>query len=324
MKSRAREFLDRSIAAMLAAIEAYNKPSAHYRAESFAILAINAWELLFKAKMLHDNGNNIRVLYCYESRQGKSGKIKKSKNVKRTPSGAPFTHSVEYLTKVFSDKKIVHSSVRDNILLLLEFRNASIHFYSQTLELRQRIQELGMATLKNYVNLLNDWFDKRLSEYDIFLIPLAFVNVPSQYDSTVTQEERAFLEHLLTISKTDSDPDSPFSVTVNIQVKFARTKDPEAFRVALSPDEEAIPIVLSEEQIRDKYPLSYGELTKRLCGRYRDFKQDTKYHSVRKKLQENPRFGHIRRLDPSNPKSNAKPFFSEAIIPEFDKHYTLV
>ena len=111
---------------------------------------------------------------------------------------------------------------------------------------------------------------------------------------------------------------------MNIQVKFARTKDPEAFRVALSHEEEAIPIVLSDEQIRDKYPLSYDELTKKLCQRYIDFKQDKKYHSLRKNLQQDQRFGHVRRLDPSNPRSSAKPFFSEAIISEFDKHYTLV
>ena len=33
-----------------------------YRAETFAILAINSWELLFKAKWLADNGNNERSL----------------------------------------------------------------------------------------------------------------------------------------------------------------------------------------------------------------------------------------------------------------------
>ena len=55
MKARKIELLDRSIAAMLSAIEIYNKPDFAYREETFAILAINGWELLLKAKWLDDN-----------------------------------------------------------------------------------------------------------------------------------------------------------------------------------------------------------------------------------------------------------------------------
>ncbi|BAW80716.1 hypothetical protein TAO_1346 [Candidatus Nitrosoglobus terrae] len=35
---------------MLSAIEIYNKPDFKYREEIFSIIAINAWELLLKAK----------------------------------------------------------------------------------------------------------------------------------------------------------------------------------------------------------------------------------------------------------------------------------
>ena len=53
---------------MLAAIEVFNKPSFSYREESFAILAVNAWELLLKAKVLAENGNQMKALYSYERR----------------------------------------------------------------------------------------------------------------------------------------------------------------------------------------------------------------------------------------------------------------
>jgi len=52
MKSRARAMLDKAIAAMISAIEIYNKPDFHYREETFSVLCINAWELLLKAKVL--------------------------------------------------------------------------------------------------------------------------------------------------------------------------------------------------------------------------------------------------------------------------------
>ncbi|GHV31329.1 hypothetical protein FACS1894177_05670 [Bacteroidia bacterium] len=45
----------KSISCMLSAIEIYNKPNFAYREESFAILAINAWELLLKAYIMRIN-----------------------------------------------------------------------------------------------------------------------------------------------------------------------------------------------------------------------------------------------------------------------------
>ena len=42
MKSRSKNLLERSILAMAAAVELYNKPGFPYRNELFTILAINA------------------------------------------------------------------------------------------------------------------------------------------------------------------------------------------------------------------------------------------------------------------------------------------
>ncbi len=47
---------------MLSAIEVYNKPDFKYREETFAILMLNAWELLLKAKLVSDNANNLRCI----------------------------------------------------------------------------------------------------------------------------------------------------------------------------------------------------------------------------------------------------------------------
>ena len=59
MRPRSRLFLDKSLGAMLAAIEIYNKPVFSYREESFAILATNAWELLLKARLLQLASNKL-------------------------------------------------------------------------------------------------------------------------------------------------------------------------------------------------------------------------------------------------------------------------
>jgi hypothetical protein len=69
MKSKVQELLDKSIAAMVSAIEIYNKPDFLYRGETFAILAINSWELLLKSRYLLINKNKMSSLYVYENKK---------------------------------------------------------------------------------------------------------------------------------------------------------------------------------------------------------------------------------------------------------------
>jgi hypothetical protein len=109
MKARYRELLDRAVAAMVAAIDVYNKPDFHYRAESFTILALNAWELLLKAKWLALNKNRLSSLYV---REGKGGKRPR---YKRTRSGSPFTRSADYLAKKLTEQKVLEEACRKNL-----------------------------------------------------------------------------------------------------------------------------------------------------------------------------------------------------------------
>ena len=67
-RSRAEQFLYKSVSAMIAAIEVYNKPDCKYREETFSILALNAWELLFKSKILASKKNKLRELYEYQNK----------------------------------------------------------------------------------------------------------------------------------------------------------------------------------------------------------------------------------------------------------------
>jgi hypothetical protein len=70
MKARSKQLVDRAIAATVAAIEIYNKPDFQYRNETFAVLAVNGWELLFKAKWPVDHNNDIRAsMSCIRKRR---------------------------------------------------------------------------------------------------------------------------------------------------------------------------------------------------------------------------------------------------------------
>ncbi len=322
MKSRSKELLDRAISAMVAAIEIYNKPCFPYRTETFAILAINSWELLLKAKWLADNNNKDRSLHVLESRNNADGSKSKKSYIKRTRSGNPLTHSIDYLVKKLVEKKILNQDAGKNIQVLLELRDSSVHFYNQSSIFSLRLQELGIACVKNFTASVTEWFDRGLSEFNLYLMPLSFVDMPNQTEGILfNNEEKNFLKFLEGYESKQHNPNSPYSVTVNIEVHFVKSKAKDSLAVQLSNDPNATEIRLTDEQIFQKYPWDYKKLTNECKKRYADFKQDKKYHEIRNKLASDSRYGNIRFLDPSNQKSSKKTFFTSNILKEFDKQY---
>ncbi len=155
MKSRSKKLLDKAIAATVSAIEIYNKPDFQYREETFSVLAINGWELLFKAKWLHEHNNEMRSLYVMEPLIKKDGSKSKKLKIKRTRSGNPLTHSLDYLAKQLIEQGHLEQNVWTNIQALLGLRDSSIHFYNSSPEFAVKLQEIGVAILKNFV-LLTD------------------------------------------------------------------------------------------------------------------------------------------------------------------------
>jgi hypothetical protein len=92
--TRSVRFLQKAEAALLSSIEAYNRPTFAYREETFAILALNAWELLVKAKLLAESNNKPRCLHVFEHRPLKNGKQSKKLYLKRNRSGTALTHGL--------------------------------------------------------------------------------------------------------------------------------------------------------------------------------------------------------------------------------------
>jgi hypothetical protein len=322
MKSRSKELFSRSISAMVSAIEIYNKPNFLYREETFSVLAINSWELLLKSKWLRENSNKVNSLYVYESAKNKNGSTSKRKVVKQTRSGNPFTHSLDYLAKKLTEQGLLDNVVWKNIQALSEVRDSSVHFYNRSGEFSLRLQEIGTATLKNYVALIKDWFGEDLSDYNFYLMPLSFIRVPSNSSAIVLRkEEDNFIQYINSLEGNQNNCDEKFSVTVNIDVQFTKSKAKEALNVRVTNNPGATEIRYTEEQITEKYPWDYQKLTDKCKAKYENFKTDKKYHDLRKSLLSNEKYCKTRRLDPGNHKSPKKDFFSPNILDEFNKHY---
>jgi len=328
MKSKSQELLDKSLAAMLAAIEIYNKPQISYREETFAILAVNAWELCLKAKALADNGNKLRIIYVKERRSLRDGTKAKKETYKLTRSGNPLTHSVDFLAKKLIAAGRLPEEAWRNLEALIEIRDNSVHFYNHSGTLRHAIQEIGMACIRNYVNLCKVWFACDFSQYNLVIMPLSFVAPPSDTEAVVlNNEERrfvAFLERLTTESRDRAEGVADYSVAVNVDLRFVRSKSDQALRVAIGHELGLPEIRLTEEQVLERYPWTSEDLVVECRHRYSDFKVTQYFYNIRRPLMSNRRYCHVRLLDPDKPSGSKKNFYSPMILEVLDQYYTKV
>lgn len=129
MKSRASSLLDKSVAAMLGALEVYNKPNFPHRTDTFAILAFNAWELLLKARILQLDGNRIQAIIEYERHQKADGSQSTKLYKKKSRAGNYVTiglfKAYDRLTNDYGDT--IAPVVRTNLEALCEIRVSAQH-----------------------------------------------------------------------------------------------------------------------------------------------------------------------------------------------------
>ena len=216
----------------------------------------------------------------------------------------------------------LHSSVFKNLYVMLEFRNSATHFFNSCQEFNTRLYEIGAACVRNFVNVVHSWFQRKMTEFNQDVMPLTFISLPSTTTASfLNSEEEGFLSFLREIDTSNVDPEAPYQVSLNVEIKFIRSKSEDATPVRISTDSSAVPVRLTEESIRERYPLDYKTLVEKCRKRYDNFKADKRFHDIRKDLQKDERYGRLRFLDPGNPKSAKKIFFSSAIIPELDKYY---
>lgn len=188
-----------------------------------------------------------------------------------------------------------------------------------------KIQELGSASLQNYLHLVSSWFGDVLSGYNFYLMPLSFFrNFNEAPGVSLNSNERKVLDYIKKSEEMydSSDNVGDYNLTLRIDVKFQKVKSTSGLPVQVTNDPSATAVYLSEEDFSDKYPWDYDILSTRLTKRYSDFKMNAKYHKIRKELEEDKRFAYDRLLNPKNPNGGKKTFYNPNIQREFDKHYS--
>jgi hypothetical protein len=327
--SRSARLLDNAKAALISSIEIYNKPSFAYREETFAILALNAWELLLKAKLLAINGNKLKCLHNYSKRELAPGRMSIREYAKLNRTGNKMTASLEEcIVRLEKAGTTVPEPVKKNLAALTEIRDNAIHFINASPQLAKQVMEIGTACLRNFIELGKQWLKLDLSDVSLYLMPIGFLPSGEAVSAiTLSNQEQRVVNYLATLMREGHDKEvQDYHVSLNVNISFKRTPPSAANAVIVSNnpnDPNALVVNVTEEDIRRQYPWDYKTVTERLENRYLDFKANNKYHELRKRLATNPQYMRSRYLDPGNPKSSRKDFYSPNIVAEFDKSYTL-
>jgi hypothetical protein len=251
-KTNSQLLLDNSIAAALSAIEIYNKPDFKYRNEIFVILMSNAWELLLKAKILADNTDNLHSIYVILDKT--TGTFKTNRN------GTPLTIELLGALKALS----VDDVIQDNITSLIEIRDTATHFVNRQ-PIDYLVYSLGVACLKNYHKLVNDWFKRNLLEYSFYILPIGFVQHFHSFSLLDFDKEPDNIQRMLKNIDANQGKESTngFHFNCEIEINLVSAKKITSntdLTVGLDPTSKHIMTVEKKVRITEQYPLSYKEL----------------------------------------------------------------
>jgi len=140
-----RKLLENSNAALMAAIEIYNKPIFEYRDECVVILLFNAWELILKATL---SKNRESIFYP-----------KKRKQPYRTLSWQDALARAER----FFPTTVPVLPVRRNLELLRTYRDNAVHFYNAR-GFSALVYALTQTCIVNFRDYLEGVFGQHLED----------------------------------------------------------------------------------------------------------------------------------------------------------------
>lgn len=235
---------------------------------------------------------------------------------------------------LFEFETDINKAFRDNIEALIEIRDNSIHYFNSDNELSKIVLELGTASLKNYLNIIKDWFNIDLSKYNFYLMPLSFFHGFEMINSSSINSKNKQLTNLKDyfnnkVSKTESNPENKYNLILNVETKFVKSLLSTELKVKTlrSKDDSETPnlvqeIILTEEDKSKKYPYTYKILFNKLKSRYTNFLANDIFKKHMKEVKQDTNLTYQRLSNYLNPNSQITYFYSTGVLEYFDKIYT--
>ena len=315
-KKISNRLLEKSLSAALLAIELYNKPNIEYREESFAILIINAYELLFKAKVVEDTGK-INSIYEYEKKKLIDNTSSKRDYIKKNRIGEPMTKGIISLMNSLKNQKKISSNVIENILMLIEIRDNSIHFINSNNDLmKYKLYTVCVATIKNYYHLIEKWFSNfELSKYNFYITPINFSGIDENVETANLDIAQKNFINYLEMAASGAIKDD-FDVCIKTELRFTKVETDEALLLKYAQEGKKVNVELSDEIFKKMYPLTYSEMCAKFKKKY-GLKINNFFNRAKKVLEHNEICCKARYLNP-NKKGICKMFYNGNFI---DKLY---
>lgn len=216
--------LEKSIEAYILSLETINRLSIKYRIETFAYLICNAWELLLKAKIIHNTRNKYAIYY-------KTEKDKPPRSLALR----------DCLKKVFLNE---NDPTRRNVERVADLRDESVHLVIS--QVPKDVLALFQACVLNYHRRLVDWFGISLSErVSIGMMTIVYDFNPDQFDlkNPVLRQQlgRNTAEYLTQfqaeVRREFENLGKPAEFSMNINYKLALVQKPGEADIVLTKGE---------------------------------------------------------------------------------------
>lgn len=215
--------VSKSQEAFLLSLEIINKPTINYRAENFAFMICNAWELLLKAQLVMEQGED--AIY-YKG------------NKDRTLS---LSNCVEL---IFNDFK---NPIKANLRIIIKLRNEYTHFI--TAEYDNLYSSFFQANILYYIDHLNKVFEIDINNS----LPNNFIAIATNLEDlsdvkVLTKLDKATFDYFRKVKKDlllDAESDG---VRIGVEVRLKNVKKGEDFTYRFDRDSDITGQVIREIQ----------------------------------------------------------------------------
>lgn len=316
----AKSLINSSISAFYAMIEVHNKPNIEYRYQTSTILAINAWELIFKA-----------YIYKY---------IDKKKIWKENNYTISFRESLDLFiknaTNILSKENLW--TLKENLEVIENYRNIYVHYNLG--ELDPILFGLLLKTSELYIFILREIFNYDILENHNFVILPIGLRLPYSPIEYLRKDEfisNPFYIDILKRTKKLNEDGIKDSIFVGIEAKYISVKkidnadilisvgkDGEALiskKVELSDEKGTQPVHLSDEELKRLFPFTYNELVLRVKEKNPDFKKGKIFNNIMKNVKPNKSMCHARYANIHSRKGTPTYIYNEEAVEYVLKKY---
>ncbi|WP_259569242.1 DUF3644 domain-containing protein [Shewanella baltica] len=230
------KLVSRSLDAFTLALEVYNRPSMKNRVEGFAIMMVNAWELLLKAEILNAEGYE-RIFYDGDKSISISDAVKRRLQEK--------------------------DPVRINLETIIDLRDHAIHLLIP--ELQPQLSRLFQATVLNYqTRYRNEMGNAPLAGQSVGMLSLV-VDGPAPevaliqklYGKHAAQSVAKFIQRFdETSKKIDS---TEFSIPVDYRLALVKREDESDLSLSVGDAGEGAIIITKTKDPDATHPYHMNE-----------------------------------------------------------------